>query len=255
MSHWAETLFKEQAERYAQFFEERFEAGDREAEQILELVEAEYDAAPGIVLDLACGTGRHVVGFADRGLDADGVDFSTAFVERAREHAEERGVTDRTTFRVHDVRELGDWTGSYDLVTSFWNSLGYYGRETDERILADANRLLSDDGVLAIELGNRDFYLANFAESSVDEGDEHLSVERREYDVETGRFRTRLDLFDVADGEYDHDERMEWENRMYGAPVLREMCLRAGFDEVRLFGGFEGQALDLETDTLLALAR
>ena len=33
------------------------------------------------------------------------------------------------------MRELDEVTGSYDLVTSFWNSLGYYDRATDERVL------------------------------------------------------------------------------------------------------------------------
>ena len=32
------------------------------------------------------------------------------------------------------MRELDEVTGSYDLVTSFWNSLGYYDRATDERV-------------------------------------------------------------------------------------------------------------------------
>ena len=33
------------------------------------------------------------------------------------------------------MRELDELTGSYDLVTSFWNSLGYYDRATGERVL------------------------------------------------------------------------------------------------------------------------
>lgn len=160
MTHWTERLFKEQSDQYVEFFERRFGAADAQVDAVIDLVATEYDADPDSVLDLACGAGRHVVSFADRGLDAEGLDFSEPFVERAREYARERGVADRTTLREHDLREIDEVTGSYDLVTSFWNSLGYYDRATDERMLANARRLLTEDGVLVVEASNRDFYSA-----------------------------------------------------------------------------------------------
>lgn len=256
MSHWAETLFREQADTYAEFFAERFDAAADQVDSLDGLLAAECGVDPDSVLDLACGTGRHVLAFADRGLDAEGVDFSEPFLAEARERAAERGLADEATFRHGDVRELDDWSGSYDLVTNFWNSLGYYDRETDEQVLANARRLLSADGVLAVEFGNKDYYLANFEDASVahDEDAERLFVERRDYDPETGRFHTTLDLFDTEDG-YDHVETMEWVQRMYAPVVLRELCEAAGFDDVSLFGGFDGRDLTLEADTLVVLAQ
>ncbi|PSP92746.1 hypothetical protein BRC78_02695 [Halobacteriales archaeon QH_8_68_33] len=100
------------ADLYVPFFEERF------------------DADPETALDVACGAGRHVIAFVDRGLDAEGLDFSERFLDEARE----RELSDNAAFRHHDMRELDEVTGSYDLVTSFWNSLGYYDRATDERV-------------------------------------------------------------------------------------------------------------------------
>jgi len=254
MTHWTETLFREQADLYVPFFEERFDAAEEQADRLLDLLAAEFDADPETALDVACGAGRHVLAFADRGLDAEGLDFSGRFLEEARERARERGLSDDTAFRHHDMRELDELTGSYDLVTSFWNSLGYYDRETDERILAEARRLLSEDGVLAVELGNKDHYVANFEGSVAHEDDGRLHVQRREYDVATGRFHTQLDLFD-AEGGYEYVDRMEWENRVYAPPTLRDMCLDAGFVDVSLFGGFDGAALTVDSDTVALLAR
>lgn len=254
MAHWTETLFRDQADLYVSFFEERFDAAEEQADRLLDLVAAEYDADPETALDVACGAGRHVLALADRGLDAEGLDFSERFLEEARDRAREQGLGDSTAFRHHDMRELDELTGSYDLVTSFWNSLGYYDRATDERMLAEARRLLSESGVLAVEASNRDFYLANFEEASVDERDGRLTVERREYDVTTGRFRTQLDVFDADDG-YEHDYSMEWENRIYAPAVLRELCEDAGFEDVRLFGGFDGATLTMDADTVVVLAR
>lgn len=254
MTHWTERLFRAQSDQYVEFFEQRFDAAETQAEAVVDLAEIQFDVDPDSVLDLACGAGRHVVSFADRGLDAEGIDFSAPFVERAREYARERDVTARTAFREHDLRDLDEWEGAYDLVTSFWNSLGYYDRETDERVLANARRLLADDGVLVVEASNRDFYLANLERSSVSEDDD-LFVERRDYDPETGRFHTQLDRFAVTDEGYDHEYTMEWENRIYAPVGLRELCEDAGFEDVRLFGGFDGSAVTMDSDTVVVLAR
>lgn len=254
MSHWTQTLFKDQAGIYTSFFEERFDAADEEVEGLLELLEAEYGLEPETTLDVACGTGRHALAFAKRGCDSEGLDFSREFVDRADENARERGLDDATTFHHEDMRELDDWTGSYDVITVFWNSLGYYGRETDEEIMTELHRLSAEEGVLAIEIGNKDFFIANFEDASASERDGQFFVERRAYDVETGRFRTTLDLFDASEG-YEHVDTLKWENRLYAAPVLRELCERAGFDEISLYGGFGGEELTLESDTVVLLAR
>jgi len=254
MTHWTETLFREQADRYVDFFEQRFEAADEQAEALLALVATEYDADPKTALDLACGTGRHVFAFADRGVDAEGLDFSESFVERARATAAERDLPGSVAFHEHDLRELDEWTGSYDLVTSFWNSLGYYDRETDERILANAHRLLSEEGVLVIETSNKHSDLRDFEPASVSENN-RLFVERRDYDVETGRFHTTLDRFDATGEGYEYEYSMEWENRIYAPAVLRELCEDAGFDDVRLFGGFDGETVTLDSDSVVVLAQ
>ncbi|MFB6140657.1 MAG: class I SAM-dependent methyltransferase [Halosimplex sp.] len=224
-------------------------------EDLLELLAGEFDCEPDTALDIACGVGRHALALADRGVEAEGLDFSAEFVERARDRADDRGLADRTAFREADMRDLDEWSGSYDLVTVFWNSLGYYDRDTDEGVLADARALLSDGGVLVVEQSNRDFLLANFDEATVSESDEDLTAYRQEYDPATGRFATTVDLFESTGEGYDYRDTMEWENRLYAPPALRELCEDAGFEDVSLFGGFDGAELTLDSHRVVALAR
>ena len=202
MTHWADRLFREQADLFAESFADMFDAADEQVADLLGLLSEEYGYEPERSLDIACGVGRHVLALGDRGVDAEGLDFSAAFVERARERASERGLTGQTTFHEADMRDLDEWAGSYDLITVCWNSLGYYGRETDEAVLADARDLLSDEAVLVVDLSNRDFLLRNFDETTVSEDDDRLSVYRQEYDPETGRFATTIDVFAVTDSGY-----------------------------------------------------
>jgi len=261
MSHWADRLFREQADSFAEQFEDMFEAADAEVDDLLGLLADEFHREPERSLDVACGVGRHVLALADRGVAAEGLDFSESFLDRACERASDRRFADRTGFHHGDMRELdelsgnGKLSGSYDLVTVFWNSLGYYGRETDEAILADARELLADDGVLVIEQSNRDAFVADFDEATVTEDDDRLTVYRQDFDVGTSRFSTTLDVFDADGDGYEHVDTMEWENRLYAPPVLRELCENAGFEDVALFGGFDGRDLTLESARVVVVAR
>ncbi|WP_415379929.1 class I SAM-dependent methyltransferase [Halosimplex sp. TS25] len=255
MTHWADRLFREQADLFAESFEGMFEAADEEIGTLIDLLDEEFDCRPERSLDIACGVGRHVLALADRGVDAEGLDFSAEFVGRARDRASDRGLDDRTVFHEADMRDLGERSGSYDLITVFWNSLGYYDRETDVQVLADARELLAEEGVLVVEQSNRDFFLRNFDAATVSEDDGRFSVYRQTFDVETGRFSTRIDVFDATGEGYDYVDRMEWENRLYAPPVLRELCEDAGFEDVSLFGGFDGDDLTLESETVATIAR
>lgn len=254
MSHWTERLFQTQAESYAQFFERRFEQAATEVDRLLDLLEDERGVTPECVLDVPCGSGRHVLAFAEAGYSATGLDFSAEFIDRARDRAAGRDLAGRAAFHVHDMRDLDEWEGSFDLVTNLWNSMGYYGKDTDVEVLSEMNRLLADGGVVAIQTSNKDHYLNDFEPSSVSEVDDRLHVERRDFDPATGRFHTTLEIFESADAGYEHLETMEWAPRHYAPVEWRELCESAGFDDVSLFGGFDGEAVSLDSETVVVLA-
>lgn len=57
----------------------------------------------GLALDIACGRGAGSVWLARRGMEVLGVDVSTVAIDMARRLAELVDVTDRCSFRVHDL--------------------------------------------------------------------------------------------------------------------------------------------------------
>jgi cyclopropane fatty-acyl-phospholipid synthase-like methyltransferase len=65
----------------------------------------ELDLAPGMtLLDLGCGTGRHTVELARRGLQVTGIDVSPGMLAEARQNAEKAGV--KPKFIEADAREF-----------------------------------------------------------------------------------------------------------------------------------------------------
>jgi 2-polyprenyl-3-methyl-5-hydroxy-6-metoxy-1,4-benzoquinol methylase len=77
--------------------------------------------APGLALDLACGSGRNAVWLAQQGWSVVGVDFADVAIEQARELAAERGVEVEWL-----VADLGEWEpplGAFDLVVVLYLQL------------------------------------------------------------------------------------------------------------------------------------
>jgi SAM-dependent methyltransferase len=71
------------------------------------LVELVADLPVGTALDVGCGEGADVVWLAERGWRATGADLSEVALEKARKHAGEAGVADRTEW-VHVDLLAGD---------------------------------------------------------------------------------------------------------------------------------------------------
>jgi ubiquinone/menaquinone biosynthesis C-methylase UbiE len=69
----------------------------------------------GSVLDCGCGTGENALFFASRGHDVLGLDFVPVAIERAREKAEDRGISAR--FEVGDALRLDSLGLTFDTVT------------------------------------------------------------------------------------------------------------------------------------------
>ena len=99
-------------------FLERYESGripwnqELPPPEVLALVE---ELAPGRGLDLGCGYGRSALYLAQKGWQADGVDFIEQAVGEARRRAEEAGLKERARFYTGSVAEMPFLVSSYDL--------------------------------------------------------------------------------------------------------------------------------------------
>jgi ubiquinone/menaquinone biosynthesis C-methylase UbiE len=254
MTHWTEEMFVQHADVFERTMEGRVEGTDEEVDQLLDLLDR-HGVDPETALDVACGIGRHAVEFATRGLTVRGVDISPAYVESARERAEEAGVADSVTAEVGDMRELEGVEGSYDLVTNMWTAFGYFDDATNEAVAEGFCERVADDGALVMELANKEHQMGNYRDSSAgfDEGD--LYVERREYTPGTGRIETTFTLFEQDEDDYEFLGEVEWDLRMYAPAELRRLLERAGFADVSLYGGLDGSPLERDSPRLVVVAR
>lgn len=105
-----------------QFWDERYAAHDRvwSGRPNARLVEFAAELPPGQALDVGCGEGADVVWLAERGWRATGADLSEVALEKARKHAGEAGVADRTDWLHVDLVAGAELPGGADLVTAMY---------------------------------------------------------------------------------------------------------------------------------------
>lgn len=90
--------------------------------------------APGALLELGCGTGRHAIELGRLGYRVTGVDLSSGMVEQAAARAAALSENERRnlSFRVGDVRSVRV-EGKFDTVVSLFHVMSYQTTDDDLR--------------------------------------------------------------------------------------------------------------------------
>lgn len=103
------------------------------------------------LLDLCCGTGRHSLIFAKRGLDVTGLDATPAYLREAERRG--RGLKN-LRFVKGDMRRL-PYREEFDAVVNLWTSFGYFLDPADDlKTLKAVARALKPGGLFLIDLVN-----------------------------------------------------------------------------------------------------
>ena len=238
--HWTESLFAEKfAELYITTLEELIPRSIEDADG-LENIFNEYNVPEkGLVLDLACGIGRHSTALAQRGYRVIGLDISETFLKRARMLAEERGV--EVEFRRGDMRSveehLQDHAGYFNAVINMFTSLSYYDRETDLDIIRQLHALTKPGGTLVIDIANRDWIIKNFGAKDVQyhEDGRVQTIERR-FDLEDSRAHNTWRFYVKQGEDLKHQETFHVDHILYSLHELKQLIERAGWTYKTCYG-------------------
>src|SRR5690606_24618685 len=145
----------------------------------------------GLILDLACGSGRHAVELARRGYTTVGYDLSVTQLARAGELAQERGV--KVSFLQGDMREMA-FEQTFDAVL-LWNaSFGYFEEEKNVAVLRNIHRALKPGGSFLLDIPSRDFVVAQQPGQNWFEGDACVCMDDMHVDFITSRLCVKRTL-------------------------------------------------------------
>jgi len=224
------------------FNEDTFASG---AEEVADLVEL-AGIAPGPVLDLGAGPGRHALPLASAGYPVTAVDTSRLLLDQLSDAAGERPIeiveADMRQFR----REQ-----AFDLVLVMWTSFGYFRDEADHvQVLANIRDSLTANGRLVLDLVGVEYLARNLEPVHLTEyDDDRLLVERPLLTDNLTRLENEWLLIDG-----DRVHRAEFSHRVWSAGEITALLARCGFDVHGIFGDCRGGMYDLEAERLVVIA-
>jgi SAM-dependent methyltransferase len=182
-----------------------------------------------VVLDLACGAGRHAVELTKRGYKVVGYDLSLAMLARASDEAE--AANQKINFLHGDMREMS-FESMFDGVYSWGTSFGYFEEEKNFSVIQRIYRALRPGGVFLLDVCNRDFIAPRQPNLVWFEGEGSICMDETNLDFITSRLKVKRTLM-LEDG---RTRELDYSIRLYGLNELGRVLHDAGFRVLEVSG-------------------
>jgi len=176
----------------------------------------------GVILDLACGSGRHAVEMAVRGYNVVGYDLSLAMLARAADEAHDR--KQKLNFLHGDMRDMG-FEEMFDGIYCWSTSFGYFDDEKNQLVAQRIHRALRTGGMLLLDVANRDFVTQRQPSLVWFEGDGCVCMDEMRVDFITSRLKVKRMVI-LDDG---RTREMDYSIRLYTLHELGRMLHDVGF--------------------------
>jgi len=197
------------------------------------------------LLDLCCGSGRHLVHLVRIAPNACGIDYSPALLGRARLLLGAQAPVVRA-----DMRAL-PFGRAFDVVTSFFTSFGYFFERAENlRVVHEVARALRPGGRFLIDHVNA-AHVAQHLEPRTDErrGGYRLLSERWIDDAR--RVNKRIRVY----AENRLIEEVSESVQLYAPDAFRDLLADGGLRVEALYGDFDGAPLDDAHPRMVAVGR
>jgi SAM-dependent methyltransferase len=220
---------------------ERLAAAPDQVAQIVALT----GVTSGHALDLCCGPGRHSAALSQQGFTVTGVDRSPYLLERAR------ALTGEAVEFVEDDMRHFRRPGAFHLAVNLFTSFGYFDDPGDEfKVLRNVHESLRPGGAFVMELLGKEYLAAHWTSARcLDFADGTVLLQRAK--VRDDWTRVFCDWTIIRDGQA---RTHKFDHTIYSGRELKDLLLRAGFSEVRLFGDLRGAPYGVDAQRLVAVA-
>lgn len=246
---WYETAF---AAHYGLLYAHR---DDAEARDCVALLPRLAPLGEGPILDLGCGTGRHLVHLALAAHWSLGLDLSADLLAEARRRRQEAQV--RYGLVRGDMRRIPLRNGACSAVLSLFTAFGYFGALADNApVVAEVARILQGAGHWFVDLFNGARVAAELGDGRWHDRRRQLGplqvTERRRLRRGPDRVVKQVQLRPLSGREQD---AARWgiaatglayteEVALFTLAALDELTGRFGLRRVAAAGGYDGQPLD-----------
>ncbi|MDI9434544.1 MAG: class I SAM-dependent methyltransferase [Euryarchaeota archaeon] len=226
MSRWYKELFTNYADKYE---DESFTQGTIGE---VDFIEKEIHWNKNCkILDVGCGTGRHVIELTKRGYSVTGIDLSENMLKKARKNACNAGF--EIDFRQADARNLS-FQGEFGLVIMICEG-AFPLMETDEmnfNILESAARSLNKKGKLILTTLNGLFPLFHSVKDFINSDSTSQTNKNNTFDLMTFRDIYQLEI----EGDDGCKMNLNCNERYYVPSEINWLLKSIGFKKIDIYG-------------------
>lgn len=201
-----------------------------------------------LILDVACGHGKHSIELAKRGYNVIGIDISDALVDHLNK-VENYGAR----FQKKRMMEISE-SEKYGLVIILGNSLELMPKDECRKSLCQIYKAIKADGYIFLQIDNKKFFLkeeANIKNWNCFEN-RWLNISEHYFDSKRNLEITRDIGFDLAEktiGEFITVKRL------YDLTKFINILTGIGFLEIECWGDWNGSPFNENSPTLIIKAR
>ncbi|WP_394840028.1 methyltransferase domain-containing protein [Pendulispora rubella] len=199
-------------------------------------------AKGAMVLDLACGTGRHAIELTRRGYQVVGYDLSLSMLARAADEAQDRNQ--KLNFVQGDMREM-TFEETFDGIYSWNTSFGYFDEDRNAQVISRVHRALRKGGQFLLDVVNRDFIGRQAPSLAWFEGEGCVCMDEMTIDWITSRMRIKRTMM-MDDG---RSKEIEYSIRIYSLHELGKMLHDHGFRVAEVSGRIATPGVFFGTDS------
>jgi len=221
-----------------------------------------YHVQPRLIVDLACGTGRHAIALAQEGCEVTGIDLSEHMLAMAQEQAEQHAASIQLAggavqWLQQDMREW-DIARPADSVICLCDGINYLLSEEDvQAALTRTYQGLRDGGLFVFDVLTAHQYEAYAAGQPYTYDDDDLAyIWYSDWDAEERIITHELTMFLREDAASERFLRTfeTHRQRAYELHELTKWLKEAGFRQINSFADFTWQAVTEETNRMFICA-
>ena len=211
----------------------------------------------GRVLDLCCGSGGHALNLAKKGFNVTGVDFSPTAIKSAEELAKKMGVKNQAEFSVGDARKVSKLLEKkkFDATISMGTSIGYYDDDTDKSVIKQLNELASSNGVLVMDVGNRDFIMNHYQPLDIIKYDDCEFHDYRRLNLEESRCYNTWEFYERDGEDLKHVVTVSLYSRLYSLHELIRLFEMTGWKYSKSYGNFDLKPVRTDTPRIIIVGK
>ncbi len=220
---------------------------DKEVEIITELLNIHPNK---ILLDIACGYGRHALLFAQNyDLKVTGIDISSGLIKTAKRLAKEKGL--EIQFEVKNAKAL-TWRGCFDYVIVVFNSFSLFSPSDVGIVLKNIWNTLRPGGKFFLDLDNKPIYCGD--------GTYHRDwqIFKRSIKLQEVYYHKNISVEVCRDlyANIDIDEIEEFIvfKRIYSENEIRQLLYENGFKIKKIYGGWDLSTLEDNSSKIIIVA-